>query len=215
MAEQTLNQDGSSSQVSQLVESISQDIGCPNCQYNLRGLYGPEVDCPECGCHCDIVKLISEKWTKPWYRAPKFTRVGLPARWTFIMLLISLIFLMPLLAVQAAPFWLLPLMAATYLAIWGVLIYRAATVFGDIRSGIGLALLLHVCVLGYLFGLLGFAVLSAIIIESFVAGVVTWPALIGIAIGSILAAAAWPARLGERYVANCCIREYLKRKVRE
>ena len=48
------------------------DVACPGCEYNLRGLYGPVVSCPECGLTCDVAKLVQQKWEKSWQHAPKF-----------------------------------------------------------------------------------------------------------------------------------------------
>jgi hypothetical protein len=57
------------------VDQIRQDLACPGCQYNLRGLSGVRVTCPECGQGINIAQLIARKWTGAWYRAPGYSRV--------------------------------------------------------------------------------------------------------------------------------------------
>ncbi|MCG8509202.1 MAG: hypothetical protein MI741_08225, partial [Rhodospirillales bacterium] len=73
------------------INTLERDLACPNCDYNLRGLPGPVVACPECGCKCDIPKLITARWNKPWYRAPKFNIVLAPATVAFIGVVVFLI----------------------------------------------------------------------------------------------------------------------------
>ncbi len=41
------------------VNEIQQDLDCPHCEYNLRGLLGDVVSCPECGEICDVAKLVT------------------------------------------------------------------------------------------------------------------------------------------------------------
>ena len=47
------------------VEAIQRDLACPACGYNLRGLTGDVIPCPECGTDVDIARLVTQKWTKP------------------------------------------------------------------------------------------------------------------------------------------------------
>ena len=58
---------------------LDQDVGCPQCGYNLRGLGTQLVVCPECGQQNDVAKLLVRCWDKPWYRAPKYSFICLPA----------------------------------------------------------------------------------------------------------------------------------------
>ena len=82
-----------SSETTQAQDAWGQDLGCPQCGYNLRGLIGTIVDCPECGTHCDLCQLATERWDKPWYRAPRFNLIALPAAWVLIsVLVIAVIF---------------------------------------------------------------------------------------------------------------------------
>ncbi len=78
--------------VSQTSESaidsiLDQDLGCPGCGYNLRGLGGDRATCPECGLTSDVAKLLTRRWDKPWYKAPGYTRLCLPVAWIMIALL--------------------------------------------------------------------------------------------------------------------------------
>ena len=63
------------------VDAIRQDLECPNCRYNLRGLIGAVVTCPECGNNCDVAHLVANRWRKAWFRAPGFNRLVLPIGW--------------------------------------------------------------------------------------------------------------------------------------
>lgn len=44
-----------------LTRFISTDVACPHCQYNLRGLAGPIVNCPECGVEVNVHKLTNSR----------------------------------------------------------------------------------------------------------------------------------------------------------
>lgn len=63
----------------QAVDEIRQNVACPKCEYNLFGLRGAVVNCPECGEVCDVAALVSKQWTKPWHEAPGFSRLAYPA----------------------------------------------------------------------------------------------------------------------------------------
>ena len=63
---------------------IQIDIACPDCEYNLRGLPGPIVNCPECGLTTDVPVLATRQWNKPWYKAPGFNTLMWPAVIAFI-----------------------------------------------------------------------------------------------------------------------------------
>lgn len=45
---------------------IKWDIWCPRCNYNLRGLTGKVVNCPECGRRCDVKQLYAMQQMKKW-----------------------------------------------------------------------------------------------------------------------------------------------------
>jgi hypothetical protein len=48
------------------VAELQQDLPCPQCDYNLRGLRGVVVQCPECGATFDVARLIAQRWRGPW-----------------------------------------------------------------------------------------------------------------------------------------------------
>ena len=118
----------------QLVDEIRFDLACPNCEYNLRGLSGAEVSCPECGTLCNVAQLVSRRWTRPWWNAPHFNRVIVPAAWAYVF------FVFGWLAVAATGAEL-AVFAASAL-IWAGLMYRAWAVFRDWR-GVAYPLLAH------------------------------------------------------------------------
>jgi len=64
----------------QLADQILNDLACPQCQYNLRGLRGAFVICPECGLGCDVAQMIARQWMGPWYNAPGFTQLLMRSR---------------------------------------------------------------------------------------------------------------------------------------
>jgi hypothetical protein len=60
------------------VDQIREDLACPDCQYNLRGLSGTFVSCPECGMTVDVAQLVTQQWTRPWHKAPGYNRLAYP-----------------------------------------------------------------------------------------------------------------------------------------
>ena len=46
----------------ELVKAIQRDLLCPQCEYNLRGLYGDTVSCPECVAVCDVAGTDDLAW---------------------------------------------------------------------------------------------------------------------------------------------------------
>ena len=46
------------------LEGLARDIACPNCEYNLRGILGDPVVCPECGNAYSVSKLLELRWNK-------------------------------------------------------------------------------------------------------------------------------------------------------
>ena len=43
------------------IDEIRQDLACPDCQYNLRGLIGAIVSCPECGMTVNVGELVTHQ----------------------------------------------------------------------------------------------------------------------------------------------------------
>ncbi len=192
------------------VDEIRHDIACPGCEYNLRGLRGAVITCPECGHRCDIAQLVTRKWTKPWYIAPGLATLQAPAVWLGTIPLL-LMFSVPLLmidqSVRAVAFSASALLA---LSVWGWLLSRAWRLFGG-PEGLLLSLLQHAILIGYFggmivslgapFGLfaslfLGFQFVAMLNGAALIAGV---SAMVG-------------AYIADRFTARRCIQRYLRRE---
>ncbi len=184
------------------------DIACPDCEYNLRGLPGPIVNCPECGLSTDVPVLAARQWDKPWYRAPGFNTIMWPAALFMISWFVG-----PIVSGMLGPD-----QAATYsamllaLVLWVWLMIRAARLLGG-PIGFGLALLSHMLVVGYLIGLIG--VIWAVIIT--VLALINQEVNVLAAVYVSLALAVflliiWGCRRVERAIAGVCIRHHLRRK---
>lgn len=76
---------------------ITADIGCPKCDYNLRGLSGESVTCPECGSQWQATEIQVERW-----RGGKDAVPGLMRAW----------------AMPAAAFFGVSLLASAFEMIW-------------------------------------------------------------------------------------------------
>ncbi|MEX0776493.1 MAG: hypothetical protein WD042_12385 [Phycisphaeraceae bacterium] len=192
------------------VEEICNDLACPACQYNLRGLRGAVVACPECGHRCDVAKLVVRRWTKPWYRAPGLYTMQWPVLW-FVMGWFGIPIGLSLadLAVQVAPLALLGALLV-YLAIWCLLMWRTWVLFGGF-SGVLLALLMHAVLVGYLVGLFGGIIAGIRLILS--VKELDWiDVVILVPFTAAFFGILWLARRGERWVAQRCIRRYLARE---
>jgi hypothetical protein len=66
------------------VEEIRNNVACEKCAYNLRGLRGTIVTCPECGWQCDMATLVTRRWTKSWWKAPGFNALAVPTAWLVV-----------------------------------------------------------------------------------------------------------------------------------
>jgi hypothetical protein len=105
------------------------DLHCERCKYNLRGLEGSVVICPECGMSCDVEAILSRKWEIPWHKAPGLKSLATPVAaglacsvvaspvFTIISLcgyktLAPLVMLLPLAAWVAATVWVVSISGA-------------------------------------------------------------------------------------------------------
>ena len=124
------------------LQAIQQDLACPACEYNLRGLLGDVVVCPECGSRVDAARLISHEWTGRWYHAPGYTPLCTPtavAMAAFIGLLFGLgASNGDLPELMQSPFWLSGMVIVS--VVWIMLMVRAVYSFGN-RRGLWLSLL--------------------------------------------------------------------------
>ncbi|MEX0655122.1 MAG: hypothetical protein WDZ31_01865 [Phycisphaeraceae bacterium] len=60
-------------------QAVRGERACPRCDYNLQGLAGPVVACPECGTHWDLHRLASNWRGQSWYGCPGFGVIVMPA----------------------------------------------------------------------------------------------------------------------------------------
>ena len=136
---------------------LDQDVGCPQCGYNLRGLGSGLVVCPECGQQNDVAKLLVRRWDKPWYRAPKFNLICLPVAVVLLSLLGWPISWLLLEEWTTGPpgiaFGLIWLMIGASLWLCAMsLVWQKM----DGLTSIGFALLAHIPIAGYLASLVVF-----------------------------------------------------------
>ncbi len=187
---------------------IDIDIACPDCEYNLRGLPGPVVSCPECGLRSDVPVLASRQWDKPWYRAPGFnTLMGPAALFTIGWFLGPIV--SGLLGHNQAATYAVMLLAA---GLWVWLMIRAAKLLGG-PVGIWLALLSHLLVIGYLASLLGIISMVVITIRALVIQQVDTLSAVYVSLGfAVFLLIIWGCRRIERAIAGVCIRHHLRRR---
>lgn len=197
---------------------LEQDVGCPGCGYNLRGLGSDVVDCPECGLRNDVAVLLVRRWDKPWYRAPRYSLLCMPAATAFLA------FLGWLLSIAVIDTDLTHLTHSMAAAAWlgiGLLGWVAAMAWVwnklDQHLSAGFALLVHLSIVGYVGGLIftlfGAGTLIAVIIDGKDGFVDSDP--LSLAVYALMliggAAAIFVGRLIERIGAQHCIRLYLRR----
>lgn len=193
------------------VEQILRDLACPHCEYNLRGLRGPVLDCPECGGRCDVANLVAARWTRPWWAAPGLKTLQWPAVCAFLGLPVAVVIGAPLSFASQSP---APLVIAigVVAGVWLWLMVRAMRLCGGGR-GIALALLAHALIVAYFAG--GIGVLSAVMTAAFNFSEgdllnATLGVLWAVACGAVI----WLARRGDRYMGEQCIRRYLRESAR-
>lgn len=191
------------------LDGLSRDAACPMCEYNLRGLRGDPVTCPECGGQFSVRKLIECRWEKPWYKAPGFTRACGPAVGFMLGFLISIVFLVLLLSTGsdagdvAGGLVLIAILLGTLAGF-----YVAQDVFPGGR-GIGLAAVSLVIAASYLCG--AFTLLGGLL--GFIGSVASDGASAAFSLLFLLLGVAliYVGRRTERYIATRCIHAYLRR----
>jgi len=195
------------------IEEIQRDLACPQCEYNLRGLQGAIVTCPECGRECDVAKMVSQRWTQPWHKAPGLSTIYSPTAW-FVLVGV---FVSPCLLGAAEDWMARAIILAAVAAGWVGFMARAWTVFRT-NEGIKLAAVSHVIFAAYIAGvvpIIGTLLIAAVAVLArerdrvsifwFVVLLVLIP--LGIFLINV-------GRRGERYIAERCIRQYLNRPPR-
>jgi len=184
------------------------DVMCPQCEYNLRGLAGPIVACPECGLESDVPVLASRQWTKPWYKAPGFNTLILPGGCAFLSLFIlnivdGLTHSDPMIGSGTA---------LIVLALWVWLMIRAYRVLNG-WLGVVLALIGHGLVIGIFVSVLAIIILLITGVLTLIEGgfgltdTSKWFAAILLAIFVFAV-----CRIIEREIAKTCIRHHLRHK---
>jgi hypothetical protein len=184
------------------VAQIREELTCPQCEYSLRGVPGDVATCPECGTQCDLARLIVNQWTGPWYRAPGFHRVLVPVTCAGIGVWVVIALSFELYHGRRPLFTMLT--AGVLVAAWGWSTWRLRSMMPG-GAAVGLALLAHGILAGYVFGLMG---TIGLLWRAVLAGSlgVAAPALVAVL---PLAGLMWVCRRGEKYIAERCIRRYL------
>ncbi|MBI1335390.1 MAG: hypothetical protein GC164_00335 [Phycisphaera sp.] len=183
----------------ELVETIQRDLVCPTCGYNLRGLAGLHVTCPECGSRWDVAKLVALKWDKPWWKAPGLKTISLPSFFACNILLPFLFFSDDtgiLLAWTSAAF-----------AGWLLSLYLSWRLFESMR-GVYLAMAYSVLIPVYLTcGTACLVSLIFIVLYLLHNRGVPITALVGV----VCVVPLYAGRRLEKYIAAQCIRRHLER----
>lgn len=196
---------------------LDRDVACPGCGYNLRGLGVGGVVCPECGTASDVARLLTRRWDKPWYQAPKYNLLAMPAGWVLVSA-IGLMFAAAANDVRAGGFMPMPMLLAGWALLtlvgWVLLMVWVCRSMEGLDT-LGYALLVHVALGGYLVGLpmfvagLGWTVGEVIDLlhASGAQQNLFWSGLL--LVGGV--GLFFVGRSIERFVAGYCIRLYLRR----
>jgi hypothetical protein len=197
------------SQGEQLAERIIQDdLACLACGYNLRGLHEAVIHCPECGVECDIARMIANRWTGPWQRAPGYPTLIAPLAWLVIASMALLLVLVYEANESGGPRWLTALATLIIIFVWIHQLHRAWRVFNNER-GVWLALLAHVLFAGYLASI-------ALVVVGLLRGLGRPPdwTIAGVHVLMVAGGVALfvGTRRGERFIAEQCIRQYVLKR---
>lgn len=195
---------------------VDRDTACPRCDYNLRGLLGPVVDCPECGLRSDVIELITRRWDQPWYKAPGYNFIALPAAWSFVCLIgvsCSGSIAASVSSQGQIPGNVLLITIAVWMAAlagWVGLLALAFVRFGRDWAAVGFAMLAHAALVGYVGGI-------GLIVSGSVAGfmglsdkdvptILISGGMVITGIGALIG-----GRFAERTSAKYCIRKWMKK----
>lgn len=192
---------------------LDQDVACPSCEYNLRGLGLDDVVCPECGTRSNLPALLTRRWERPWYEAPGYTKLTLPVAWlvaAFFIWLVMLIF-NQFASIGAALFnagW-----ALTALAVWLALL---GWLWQTMGGGLALAysLISHVALTVYILGLPLVIGGVALLFVGLADGMTAVESLLFIGMTLLGIGFFILGRVLERAIARYCILLYLQRSPR-
>jgi hypothetical protein len=179
------------------VEGIWGDLACTRCRYNLRGLVGPVVTCPECGTRYDVADLIMLRWRGTRLNAPGVSRIAWPMAWLYAGSLMAVFA-----TAVSLPLW--EFLWIIVLVGWPCLLWNLRDMMPRGRAVL-LSLLAHGLVVGY--------AACAAAVPLLLLLCVTFEgsdSLVVFLVGLLMIAAMWLlCRRGEWFIARCCVRQYL------
>ena len=185
----------------ELVAEIRRDLECPQCRYNLRGLSGDVVSCPECGAAWDVARLTGLPSTNPWLGTPEFGIVILPA--ASLLLGLPVVFLaLQLCLAFGSMVWMGVLLALLVCWVW--LVFRAWRAF-ESAEGLYLVLASHLMLAGCVAGFFGFLVSVVAAVDS-----VDTPVFAGGwgLVAAALALTFWQSFRAEVFIGKRCVHRY-------
>ncbi len=196
-------------------DQVDGDLECPQCRYNLKGLNGTIVSCPECGLQIDVTRLRLSRSLGPWYRSPAYNALKWPVAWAILGGTICA----PLSVILASRFgngvylWVAGSPGVFFLLVWlASLVYIWQR--HDGFWGLWRALALHGALLGYVVGTFGgLGGLLYIWTDTSLSG----GGVVGLSAGVLAGTLGlfWSCRCAERAIAESCMRRHLLRKTRE
>lgn len=195
------------------VEMIRQDLACPACGYNLRGLPGAVVTCPECGTVCDVATLVTEQWTQSWWKAPGFNVIIGPAATLMVGVVLTLLAI-ALSSTQLMSPWFAVIFAVVVVSYWCYLWHGVYRRFGDAWSLL-LTLLAHAIATGMIVSAIAMIMTALFCLLEFMRSpdlirVATYALVFLIAIVTLFF-----CRKGEKFIAGHCIRLHLASRAKE
>jgi hypothetical protein len=193
------------------VERITSNLRCPGCEYDLRGLGGEIVTCPECGTATDVARLVVGRWQGPWYQAPGYSGLVWPVAW---LMSCGLVFMcagaMMVERIEWAGDWL-PLAIMMGVTVLGWLLILSLLRGRMAGRAVPLSLLAHGLTLGYIVGVAG--VIWGGVNLFRMSGIMAAQALSAVVaiLGGTLF---WACRRCERWIGGVCIRHHLMDQAR-
>lgn len=136
------------------------DLFCPACEYNLRGLSGQELTCPECGETFKRVQLLATRGRPKVGLTPEYGVLTLPALWLVVVRTGYWWWQANYQAAPAAEPFVLPVWGVVAATGWLWLMVRLWRRLGGLDA-VGDALLLHLVLAVYVGAGLGLVGLMA------------------------------------------------------
>ena len=184
------------------------DLHCQGCNYNLRGLEGTVVICPECGISCDVEAILSRKWEIPWHKAPGLNALAEPAAAAVAGLAVAL----PGIGAMSASGFetLTPVLMLLPLAAWAGYTARLVSLSGAEAGwiSVGVTLLVPVFAIALLITILSGVTTVGLLLQG-----ESEEAAIMAGITAVAAGLVFLCRRAEVSVARWCIRRHLDGKL--